>query len=161
MAQLGKLRRFSRGLSHLGRGGLAGAAPPARRRSSARPTPRRRRRSCASRRPRWPGLQIRISVNLNFELHRTSELHFLLKLRTSPNFRTFSSNFQKMLHFGKIPKKFGRNLAKIRQNLANFAKISSKGKTANFDSSFKLSAPLTSCRSPLRNGTTPLTNGTK
>ena len=46
-----------------------------------------------------PGLQIRISVNLNFELHRTSELHFLLKLRTSPNFRTFSSNF--LLHFSK------------------------------------------------------------
>merc|ERR1712182_118430 len=59
------------------------------------------------------GLQIRISVNLNFELHRTSELHFLLKLRTSPNFRTFSRNFQKMLHFGKIPKKIGQNLAEI------------------------------------------------
>ena len=66
-----------------------------------------------SSREEFPGLQIRISVNLNFELHRTSELHFLLKLRTSPNFRTFSSNFQKMLHFGKIPKKFGQNLAEI------------------------------------------------
>ena len=126
MAQLGKLRRFSRGLSHLGRGGLAGAAPPARRRSSARPTPRRRRRSCASRRPRWPGLQIRISVNLNFEPHRTSELHFLLNLRASPKFITFSSNFQKKCsrrvhNFGKIPKKCGQNLAK--QILANFAKF--------------------------------------
>ena len=64
-----------------------------------------------------------------------------------------------------------RKLEKTRQNWAklgktgrNWAKldeISSKGKTANFDSSFKRSAPLTSCPSPLRNGSTPLTNGTK
>jgi len=31
--------------------------------------------------------------------------------------------FRKMLHFGKIPKKFGLNLAKIRQNSGKFCKI--------------------------------------
>ena len=30
---------------------------------------------------------------------------------------------RKMLHFGKIPKNFGQNLAKIRQNLSKFAKF--------------------------------------
>ena len=34
-----------------------------------------------------------------------------------------------MLHFGQIPKKFGQNLAKIRQNLATFARFCKK-KTA-------------------------------
>jgi hypothetical protein len=31
--------------------------------------------------------------------------------------------FRKMLHFGKIPKKFGLNLAKFGNILANFAKF--------------------------------------
>jgi len=37
--------------------------------------------------------------------------------------------FRKMLHFGKIPKKFGLNLAKfgkILANFANFAKFAKK-----------------------------------
>ena len=73
--------------------------------------------------PPLPGLQIRISVNLNFELHRTSELHFFLKLRTSPSFRTFSSNFQKMLHFGKIPKNLAKIWPKFSKNSANVGKF--------------------------------------
>ena len=39
----------------------------------------------------------------------------------------FSEFFRKMLHFGKIPKKFGENLARFSKKfskiLANFAKI--------------------------------------
>ena len=62
-----------------------------------------------------PGLQIRISVNLNFELLNfkiwTCELANFFELS---NFTVpFASNFQKMMHFGKIPKKFGQYLAEI------------------------------------------------
>ena len=67
-----------------------------------------------------------------------------LELRTSPNFRTsffveianftelqnFFQEFSKDAAFWKNPEKiwpkFGRNLAKIRQILANFAKICKK-----------------------------------
>jgi len=63
----------------------------------------------------------------NFIFCRTCELH-----RT---FRKMKAFFRKMLHFGKIPKKFGLNLAKFVkilgknfnvQNLQNFAKQNSK-----------------------------------
>ena len=75
-----------------------------------------------------------------------------LELRTSPNFRTsffveianftelqnFFQQFSKDAAFWKNPEKiwpkFGRNLAKIRQNLANFAKICKK--TAKFSAIF-------------------------
>ena len=39
--------------------------------------------------------------------------------------------FRKMLHFGKIPKKIGKNLAKFRKFLTNFAKFCLK-KQQNF-----------------------------
>ena len=45
--------------------------------------------------------------------------------------------------------KEGARESKLR--FAAFSEISSKGKTANFDSSFKLSAPWTSCPSPSTN----------
>ena len=62
---------------------------------------------------------------------------FFLKLRTSPNFRTFSSNFQKMLYFGKIRKKFGQNLAKVRQNSAEVCKKTAKH-SAKFNEKFEI-----------------------
>ena len=76
-----------------------------------------------------------------------------LELRTSPNFRTsfffeianftelqnFFQQFSKDAAFWKNPEKFwpkfGRNLAKIRQNLANFAKFCKK-KNSNIFSNF-------------------------
>jgi len=78
-------------------------------------------------------------VNLNFELlnfkFELANLRTFLNFRTSPYlFQQFSKNAAFWKDPEKIWPKFGRNLAKIRQILANFAKICKK--TAKFSGIF-------------------------
>merc|ERR1719161_1252790 len=79
----------------------------------------------------FPGLQIRISVNLNFELlnfkFELANLRTFLKLRTSPY--RFPPIFKKCCILEKSRKNLANiwpKFSKIRQNLAKFAKICKK-----------------------------------
>merc|ERR1711981_221683 len=80
----------------------------------------RSERSCA----RLTGLQIRISVNLNFELlnfkFELANLRTFLKLRTSPYL--FPAIFKKCCILEKSRKKLAKILPKFSKNSAKFGR---------------------------------------
>ena len=74
-----------------------------------------------------PGLQIRIGLEFEFRNYlncRTYTVPWTFELTACliPKMQQFSENFQ-MLHLGKIPKKFGWNLAKNQQNSSKICEL--------------------------------------